>query len=135
MFLPFKAHSENFGIKAPALALRAFDRGVFHEIHVHPHRAHAVAIGAGAFCHIEAEMAGVKAAQFAFGQFGKEIADIVEQFDIGRRIRARRAADGRLVDGDHFVEMIEPSNGSMFSDGQMGVMELIGQSRGERDRR
>ncbi len=51
---------------------------------------------------------GLKPAHLRFGQLGEQIADQVEQFDVRGRVRARRAADRRLVDVDRLVEMLEP---------------------------
>ena len=36
-----------------------------------------------------------------------ELADLVEDLDVGGRVGARRAADGRLVDGDQAVEVLQ----------------------------
>src|ERR1700723_1385019 len=48
-------------------------------------------------------MAGGEAAALGVGRVGKNFADRVERFEIGRRIRTRRAANRRLVDDDDFA--------------------------------
>ena len=49
---------------------------------------------------------GLVAALARFGQHGEEFADRREDARVGRGIRARRAPDGRLVDLDHFVNLL-----------------------------
>ena len=51
---------------------------------------------------------GLVAAGLGLGELGVEVADLVEQLDVGRRVRARGAADRRLVDVDDLVELVEP---------------------------
>ena len=63
---------------------------------------------AGALFDIEAEAARLIAARFAFGQLAEEVADLIEEFDVGGGIGAGIAPDGRLVDGDHFVDLFDP---------------------------
>ncbi len=57
---------------------------------------------------VEAEPARLVAAGLRLGQLRVQIANFVEHLDVRRRIRARRAADRRLIDGDQLVEMLEP---------------------------
>ena len=56
---------------------------------------------------VEAEPARLVPAAFRLGQLGVEVADVVEHLDVRRRVTPRRAADGRLVDGDHLVEVLQ----------------------------
>ena len=42
-----------------------------------------------------------------FGQHREQLADEREQAGVGRRVRARRPADGRLVDLDHLVDQVD----------------------------
>src|SRR3546814_20336481 len=56
---------------------------------------------------VEREAAGLVAARLAFGQPREPIAALGEGAGIGRRVRARGAADRRLIDVDHLVEMLE----------------------------
>ena len=51
---------------------------------------------------------GPIAARLGFGQAREPVADRREGAGIGRRVRARRAADRRLVDVDDLVEEFEP---------------------------
>ncbi len=60
---------------------------------------------------------------FTFGQLGEEIADLIEEFDVGGGIGAGSAADRRLVDGDHFVDLFDSFDRFMFADAQRGIVE------------
>ena len=55
---------------------------------------------------------GLVAALARFGQHGEEFADRREDAGVGRGIRARRAADGRLIDLDHFVDLLGAFDGA-----------------------
>src|SRR3712207_7754737 len=46
-------------------------------------------------------------------RLGEQLADLVEQPDVGGRVRPRRAADRRLVDGDDLVELLEAPHAAM----------------------
>ncbi len=87
---------------------RAGDPDVGEEVHLQAVRAVALAGLAPAAGDVEAEPARRVAPGLGLGKLGVEVADLVEQLDIGRRVGARRAADRRLVDVDHLVELIEP---------------------------
>ena len=70
---------------------------------------HAVALAglAAPALDVEGEASRLIAARLGFRQARKPFADRREGAGVGRRIRARRAADRRLVDVDHLVEMFE----------------------------
>ena len=57
---------------------------------------------------IEAETSGRVAPHARLGQLGKQLADRSEDARVGGRVRPRRATDGRLVDIDHLVDVLEP---------------------------
>ncbi len=98
---------QRFAIEAVAFADRAGDPDVGQKIHFEAVRAVAFARFAAAALHVEAEPARLVAAAFRFGQLRVEVADVVEQLDVRGRVRARRAADRRLIDGDELVELLE----------------------------
>ena len=100
------AHGERFGVVAAAAADFAGDVHVGQKIHFDAAQAVALAGFAAAAFHVEAEAAGLVAALARFGQHGEEFADRGEDAGVGGGIRARRAADGRLVDLDDFVDVL-----------------------------
>ena len=70
---------------------------------------------ASAALHIEAETALVITAHLGFRQLRKKLTDRRKQSCIRCGIGPRRPADGRLVDIDDLVDMLQPFNGTMFS--------------------
>src|SRR5882672_3599239 len=93
------------GVVAAAAADFAGYVHVGQEIHFDAAQAIALARLAAAALHVEAEAAGFVAALPRFGEHGEEFADRREDAGVGCGIRARRAADGRLIDLDHFVDL------------------------------
>ena len=49
---------------------------------------------------------GFKALGDTLRQLAEEIADIIEEFNVGGRIGAGSASDRGLINGDHFVDEI-----------------------------
>ena len=106
--LVLEVHLQRFAVEAMPFAHRAGDPDVGQKVHLQPVRAVPLAGFAAAARDVEAEPARLVAAAFGFGQLREQVADVVEDLDVGAGIRARRAADRRLVDGDQLVEMLEP---------------------------
>ena len=86
------------------------------------------ASSAAARRHVEAEPPGLVAAQFGVRQLREQGPDFIEHFDIRGRIAPRRAADRRLVDGDHFVEVLETVDPRVRARlGGAGPIQIAGQ--------
>ena len=98
---------QRLAVVALAFADLAGHGDVGQELHLDLDVAVALAGLAAAALDVEAEAAGLVAAQARFRHGGEELADWREQAGVGRRVRARRAADRRLVDVDHLVEVAE----------------------------
>ena len=96
-----------FGEAAAAAGL-AGDPHVGEEFHLQTHRAVALARFAAAAGDVEAEAARLPAPLPGFRQHGEEAADIVPDLHVGRGVGPRRAADRRLIDDDHLVDMLDP---------------------------
>ena len=105
---------QRFAVVALALADIASDVDVWQEVHLDLDDAVALAGFAASALDVEREAAGLIAARFRFGQACEPFADRREGAGIGRRIGARRAADRRLIDIDHLVEMFEPVDALMW---------------------
>ena len=88
----------------------AGDVDVGEEVHLDLDQAVALAGLAAAALDVEAEAAGLVAARLAFGQAGEPVADLGEGAGVGGRVGAGRAADRRLIDVDHLVEIVEPGD-------------------------
>ena len=76
---------------------------------------------------VEREAAGVIAPHLGVGRLGVEVADIGEHAGIGGRVRARGAADGRLVDADDLVDILHALDLLKAARAQLGAVEVRGQ--------
>ena len=85
----------------------ARDVNVRQEVHFDLHKAVAAARLAAAALDVEGEAAGAVAARLRVRRGGEQVADVGKQARIGRGVRARRAADGALVDDDCLVEVLD----------------------------
>ena len=114
--LVLEANLQRFAVETASLAHRASDPDVGQEVHFQPIGAVALAGLATAAWLVEAESARLVAAHFRFGHLGIQIADLIEHFDVGRRVAARRPADRRLIDVDDLVDLLEPIDVVVIAD-------------------
>ena len=77
----------------------AGDVYVGQEVHFHADLPVAAARLAAPALHVEAEPPRLVAALAGVRGHGEDVADLIEDFGICRRVGARRTPDGRLVDG------------------------------------
>ena len=96
--LSFETHVEDLILEAATVARFAFEYEIGHELHLHFHRAFALAFLAATAVGVEGEILGVHFHLARQGLFGHEFANLVEGFDVGNGIRARGTANGVLVD-------------------------------------
>ena len=115
---------QRLAVVALALADVAGDVDVGQEVHLDLDDAVALAGLAAAALDVEREAAGLVAARLALGQAGEPLADRREGAGIGRGVRARRAADRRLVDVDDLVDVLEPLDAVVRGGGLRGAVEL-----------
>ena len=108
MRLALEQDFQRLAVVALALADVAGDVDVGQEVHLDLDDAVALAGLAAAALDVEGEAPGLVAARLGFGQAGEPFADRRERAGIGRGVRARRAADRRLVDVDDLVDMLQP---------------------------
>ena len=101
---PADRNLERLVAEALAVAVRAAQVHVREELHLDVFEAAAGAGRAAAAPRVETEGAARVAALERRRFLGEEIADRLERADIARRIRARRAADRRLVDHHDVVD-------------------------------
>ena len=100
-------YRERFLVVTLAVTHLAGNVDIRHEVHLDASLAVALTGFAASAGDVEGEAAGLVAAFAGLGQHGVEVADGGEDAGIGRRVRARRAADGRLVDADGFIDLIK----------------------------
>ena len=75
-------------------------------MHLNCDRAVAFAHVAAPAGYVEGEEGSIEAFGLCVARRGEDFADRVIDFDIRDRVRARRAADGRLVNEQHIVEQL-----------------------------
>ena len=98
---------ERLAVVAAALALLARHIDVRQEVHLDRDDAVALAALAAAALDVEREASRTEPARARLRQHREQLADEREESRVGRRIRSRRAADGRLIDLDDFVELLD----------------------------
>ena len=96
-------------------------------MHLDLHQAIALAGLAAAALHVEGEPPGAVAPHLGVGQLGEELADRGEEPGVRRRIGARRAADGTLVDVDDLVDPVEAFDPGVRARHHLGAVEVAGQ--------
>lgn len=122
--LTLVADLEGLAVVAFSVADLAVDIDIGEEIHLYRTHACSLAGVATASGHIEGETAGLVATHTGAGQLGKEIADVVEYADIGGRIGTRGASDGRLVDLDYLVDILDAGDALVGQRTLLGMIEM-----------
>ncbi len=112
-----------------AVADLARDVHVREEVHLDLDGAVARAVLAAAALDVEGEAAGLVAADLRLGGLGEQPADVVEDTGVRRRVRARGAADGRLVDVHDLVDEVVAVHARVPPRDVPGAVELAGQVR------
>ena len=102
---------QRLAVVARAHADVALDVDVGQEVHLDLDHPVALAGLAAPALDVEREPARLVAARLGLGQAGEPVADRAEGAGIGGRVRARRAADRRLVDVEPLVAVLQPAAG------------------------
>ena len=111
----FVADVQRFMVVALPMALLARHIDVWKELHFNLLDAVAVAFFATSAFHVEGEAARAVAADLRVRRHGENLADRVEKPRVGGGIGAWRAADRRLVDDDHLVDVLQPFDGIVLA--------------------
>src|SRR5262249_44592865 len=114
-------------IEARAAAALALDVDVGQEAHFHLDATLAGAGLAAPALDVEREAASGVAAAARIRRHGEQAADVVEEADVRRRRRARRAADRRLVDLDDALDRFVAAERAHAADPPGGEAELAAQ--------
>ena len=118
------AHFQRFLVEASAMADIAGDEDVRQKVHFHADLPVSLAGLAASAGHVEAEAAGCVAAFFRVGRHGVDLAYLVEDLRVCRRIGARGAAYGLLIDGDHALDLLQPF-GALHGAGLLGAQPAV----------
>ena len=106
--LAFVDDLQSLAVVAPAQAGFTFDLYVGQEVHLdHAHAGTTAGLAAAAF-DVEGKPPGFIPPDFGFGQIGEDLSDVGEDTGVGRWIRTRGAPDGRLVDLNYLIHMLQP---------------------------
>ncbi|OPZ82264.1 MAG: hypothetical protein BWY77_00252 [bacterium ADurb.Bin431] len=123
--LPLVFDLEGLAVVALALADLAGDVYIRQKMHLDLQDTVALAGLTAAALDVKTEASGLVAADLGLRQLGEEIPDGCEEAGVGGGVGARGAADRRLVDGDHLVEMLQPLDGGVGQRGLLGAVEML----------
>jgi hypothetical protein len=99
--------AQGLGVVAAALADLARHVDVGEEVHLYPDLTVAPARLAAATLHVEGEPAGLVAPYLRLRCRGEELADVVEDLGVGRRVGARGPPYGALVYVYNLVHVLD----------------------------
>src|SRR6266567_8392371 len=119
------ADRERFRIVTAATADFTHHINVRKKIHFDAAEAVPLAGFAAATFHVEAEAAGAVTALPRFRKHGEEIANGRENACVSGGIRARRAADGGLIDLNNFVDVLGAEDFAMRGGRFRGAVEFL----------
>ena len=113
--MPFKFHLQRFAIETVFLTHRTTDPNVSQKVHFKARGTVSFARFTAAAFYVKAKPPRFVPAPLRLRQLGEQRTDLVKYFRIGSRIRAGCATDGRLVNGNQFVQLIQTVNLLMFT--------------------
>ena len=122
---------QGLAVEPLPLADRAGHPDVGQEVHLQAVGAVPLAGLAPASRDVEAEPARLVAPGAGLGELRVEVADQVQQLDVRGRVRARRAADRRLVDVDDLVEVVHPLDPVVGPGRAVRAVQVAGQDLAE----
>src|SRR5690606_18163190 len=101
-------HLQCFAVEAVSRTNWAGNPNICQKVHFQLGGAVALAGLAATAGYVKTKSTRVKAPPLALGKLRKELTNVVKYLDIRRGIRPGRPANGRLIDGDQFVQVLQP---------------------------
>ncbi len=98
---------ENMALEAATVTRVAFHFEIRHEMHLDRDGAGAAAFLASSAGDVERKMPRLHAQTARFGTGGEQLADVVVDFQVGRRIRSHRARRQFLPHMHHLADQLE----------------------------
>src|ERR1700722_5434244 len=123
--MTFVTDGQGFGIVALTAANFAHHVNVWKKIHFDAAETVALAGFAAAALYVETEAAGFIATSAGFGKHREEFANRSEDTCVRCGIGARSAANGRLIDFDHFINILYAENFAVSGRSLRSAIELL----------
>ncbi|MBV6516800.1 MAG: hypothetical protein HPKKFMNG_02490 [Planctomycetes bacterium] len=124
-------HFQRFAVIARAVAGFTHDMNVRQEVHLDQLDALALAGFTPAAGNVEREAAGLVAPLPRLVRLGEEVANEAKHVGVCRGVAAGRAADGRLVNLDDLVDLVEALDALVFTRLGSRAVHVLGQRAGE----
>src|SRR5271154_4198580 len=125
--MPFVTHGERFGVVTLAAANFAGYVNVREKIHFDAAQAVTLTGLAAPAFDVKAKAPRLVTAFARFWKHGKEFANGGKDSRVRGGIRARRAADGSLIDLNHFVDIFDAKNFAVRRRSFRGAIQLLRQ--------
>ena len=122
-----EGHLQGVAVVALALAQLAGHVHVGQEVHLDADGAVTPAGLAAPALHVEREPSRHVAANAGLGGVGEQLADVVKNPGVGGRVGPGGAAYGRLVDGDHLVEVADAVDAGVAPGRGLGPVDVLHQ--------
>jgi len=122
-----ETHLQGLAVKARPVAHIAGYIHIRQELHFNTQLPLPLAGLAATTVYIEGETPWFVPAHLALRHFGEQGADMVKQTSVSRWVGARRAPDGRLVDVDDLVQVLQPFDAVVGSGLGAGAVQLVRQ--------
>ena len=116
---------EHLGLVARPLAFLANQFDVGEKLHLNRDGAVALTGLAAAAWNVERKMPGGKSTLLRLRQGSEQIADAIERLDVGHRVRARRASDGRLIHQHDVVQIVRTLDAVPVWSGRLAAIGLL----------
>ena len=125
--LALVVHFEGFAVVALAVAGFAGHVHVRQEVHFNLQGAVAGAVLAAATLNVKRESTRGVAAHFRFAGLCEQLTDVVEHAGVGSGVRARGAADRRLIHVNDLVQVFQAVDALVAAGHLLGAVELVRQ--------
>ena len=122
-----ETNGQGFLIVTAAVTYLAEDINIRKEVHFNAALTVTLTGFASATLDVEGEAAWFVAALARLGKHGKEVADGGEDAGVGGGIGAGGASNGRLIDLDDLVELVDTDDGAVLAGLLAGAVELLGE--------
>ena len=119
---PLDFDFQDFRAVPLSIAIGAAQVDIAEKLHFHVLEAVSPAGGTASLAGIETERAGGITAFLCERFGGEKFADCVERADVTRGVRARGAANGRLVHHHHVLDLLVAGDGAVTTGGFVGFV-------------